>query len=227
MKAKIYKYHHNDKTYYAEGYDEKDIRNSLESHLNLKDNTLEEGKSPDFKNELKLIWDKSNTTHKLTLNKYNTTPKKKIRLHKQKSQCLHDLDRLLREDVKFLEENYNDEVISNKNNHIIYINTKDITFDNKEVGYTIFHSINGDKDISKAYRFPSLADAYKYVRSQLVKLDLADKLYKKTQLTNLEMCDSFIAGFGSGEVLLRHESDGVTVLSKTEPQLYNLEDFKI
>ena len=53
MKPLIFAYEYNNKTYYAEGFNEESIRRAVESKLNLPSNTLSRGRKPDYNKELK------------------------------------------------------------------------------------------------------------------------------------------------------------------------------
>ena len=55
MKAYIYAYRVNNQTYYAEGYNESDIRSAVEKELNLEQGSLRRGRQPDFQSELRRI----------------------------------------------------------------------------------------------------------------------------------------------------------------------------
>ena len=48
MRPKIYRYQHNEKRYYAEGYDEANVRLTLENYLQIVPGSLNSGAKPDF-----------------------------------------------------------------------------------------------------------------------------------------------------------------------------------
>lgn len=232
MKSKIYRYNYNDVDYYAEGYDEDNIRQSMEVYLQLDKDTLSKGISPNFEKELLLIWDKKNTTHYLTLNKRQTTSKDDLKLYKRKQSCLYELSELLKESVDFLEYSYHRYILSNKNDDVVFMNSRYIKDDESQIGHIICYSYKGSTDLNMTnsiYRFKNLADAYKHVRFNLIDLGLDSMKYKKSELTNLEMCDSFIAGFGSadGIVVNKINDSEVEILCRDEPVLHDLNDFKI
>jgi hypothetical protein len=177
MKAFIFAYDIEGKTYYGEGYNEEDVRKAIAKSLNL--SSVPKGRRPDFNKELKRIWDKKDKKYFLTVQKENT-------ISKEKQKEIHNI-KILKEDKKFL-SGVNDIIIAQENLEFhLYNNTGHI------MCYGNPNGINND-DI---YRFKKLSDAYWYVRNNLIKYNLHNKSYKKTELTNLEMCDSFIAGFGN------------------------------
>jgi len=229
MRPKIYRYEYNGKVYYAEGYDEVIIRATLETYLQIIKDTLKVGRAPDFNTELKLIWDRRNTTHVLTLTKEQTTSREQLQLFKRKQHCLYELRLLLREDVNFLENGHQGHVIANEENEVKFWNCKYIKDDGKEIGHSICYSFQGSTDpdmTNRIYRFKNLGTAYKYVRNNLIRLKLGEESYNRN-ITNLEACDSFIAGFGSAELqIVRDENDGY-VAEKTPPKKHNLKDFEI
>ena len=202
MRPKIYKYQHNNETYYAEGYEETSIRLTLENYLRLKSGSLLEGKSPDFKTELQLIWDRRNTTHVLTLKKEQTTSRKQLSLFKQKQHCVYELRLLLSENETFISGTQGD-VIANENNNVKFWNSKYIKSNGDEVGWEMCYSFQDSTDPSeteKIYRFKNIHLAYDYVRSEIIKLGIEEEPFNKN-FTNLEMCDSFTAGFGNPDLV--------------------------
>ena len=202
MKPKIYKYQHNEKTYYAEGYEEESIRLTLENYLRLPSNSLSKGKSPDFKTELKLLWDRRNTTHVLTLKKEQTTSRNKLNSFRKKQHCVYELRLLLSENQSFISGTQGD-VIANENNNVKFWNSKYIKTNGDEVGWEMCYSFKESTDpseTSKIYRFKNIMKAYDYVRRQIIELGIEDEAFNKN-FTNLEMCDSFIAGFGNPDLV--------------------------
>lgn len=187
MKPLIFAYEHNNKTYYAEGFNEESIRRAVESKLNLPSNTLSRGRKPDYNRELKEIWNRNNKNMNLFLNKEQTTPKEEIDVNKKKQHCMYELDLLLKEDKEFL-AGINDMIVMDSGADVkLYPNT----------GHIIPYSTRLP-DIKKIYRFGNgLSDAYWYIRNNIINLGIADWQYKKSNCTVLEMCDSMIAGFNS------------------------------
>jgi len=224
MKVKIYRYKYNNKNYYAEGYEESNIRLTLENYLQVVPGTLSQGESPDFNTELKLIWDKRNTSHVLTLTKEQTTSREQLKGFKEKQHCIYELNLLLREDKHFL-NGFQGHVIANEGNQVKFLNCKIIKPNGEEIGHEICYSFAGSTDsdmTDRIYRFRNLATAYKYVRSELIRLGLDELLYNRN-FTNLEMCDSFIAGFGNADLF---KLDGqVTV--KTPYNKYENKEFNL
>ena len=223
MKALIYKYFFNKKTYYAEGYEEEDIRSSLEKHLKVTTGSLKKGVVPSYRKELIRIWDpkETNSVFTLTLNKRDTTSNEKLSDYKTKQHVLYELNLLLKEDINFL-NGINDIVTTNANNevklwykHNVYKTNKNGETYIDEKGYDMCYSFKGstdDIDTSKIYRFKNLSKAYWYVRNQLIKFGLDDKTYKRSSCTNLEICDSFITGFGNADIYKSYSKlDGETV----------------
>jgi hypothetical protein len=214
--------------YYAEGYNEDTIRAAMETYLQIPANTLEAGKAPNFNSELKLIWDRRNTTHKLTLTKEQTTNRDQLALFKKKQHCLYELRLLLKEDVNFLENGRQGDVVADEKNEVKFWNCRYVK-DDKEVGHSVCYSFRGSTDpdmISRIYRFRNLASAYKYVRNKLIRFELTDDPFNRN-FTNLEMCDSFIAGFGSAELSVVKEGDYATIAEKSPPKQHDLKDFII
>lgn len=186
MKPLIFSYVHNGNTYYAEGYDENVIREALEKKLGLNENTLKRGRKPNFETELKRIWDKKDKEFFLSLTKEQTTNQEEIENNRRRQHCLYELDLLLKEDQNFL-SGINDLVLIDQTNNVeLYYNT----------GHIMSYR-NSKKDNNIIFRFKQMSDAYWHVRKNIIDLDLQDIKYKKTEVTNLEMCDSFIAGFGN------------------------------
>lgn len=224
MKVKIYRYKYNNKTYYAEGYDEVNIRLTLENYLQVVPGTLSVGESPDFNTELKLIWDKRNTSHVLTLTKEQTTSRDQLKLYKDKQHCIYELGLLLKEDKAFL-NGLQGHIIANEGNQVKFLNCKMVKSNGDEIGHEICYSFQGSSDpdmTDRIYRFRNLASAYKYVRSELVRLELSEGMYNKN-FTNLEMCDSFIAGFGNADLFLLDNDISV----KTPYKKYENKDFNL
>ncbi|NQY54795.1 MAG: hypothetical protein HRT42_14635 [Campylobacteraceae bacterium] len=118
MRPKIYRYQHNEKRYYAEGYDEANVRLTLENYLQIVPGSLKSGAKPDFNTELKLIWDKRNTTHVLSLTKEQTTSKIQLQTFRKKQHCIYELRLLLKEDKTFL-NGHQGNVIANEDNEVI------------------------------------------------------------------------------------------------------------
>lgn len=227
MRPKIYRYEYNKKVYYAEGYKEDSVRRTLELFLQLPNDTLLQGKAPDFNTELKLIWDKRNTTHVLTLTKEQTTSRQELKTFKKKQHCIYELRLLLREDINFL-NGHQGHVIANEENEVKFWNSKYIKDDGVEIGYEMCYSFKGSTNsemTDKIYRFKNLGTAYKYVRKNIIDLEIQDEFYNRN-LTNLEICDSFITGFGSADLIsVNHEEFGRTFGEKTPPTKHNLKDF--
>lgn len=224
MKVKIYRYKYNNKNYYAEGYDEANIRLTLENYLQVSPGTLKPGESPDFNTELKLIWDKRNTSHVLTLTKEQTTSREELKQFKEKQHCLYELGLLLKEDKNFLNGKQG-HIIANEFNQVKFLNCKIVLPDGREIGEEICYSFQGSEEsymTDRIYRFTSLANAYKYVRSELIRLNLANEMYNKN-FTNLEMCDSFIAGFGNADLV---KVDGM-IVNKSNYKKYENKEFNI
>lgn len=205
MKALIFRYHYNNNSYYVEGYVEEEMRACLEKHLGIELGTLKQGIKPDVNRELKLIWNPKITTHKLTLNKEQTTDRSKLHDYKKKQHCLYELDLFLKQDESFL-NGVNDIIITDP------INEVEMWYRHgpSSSGYAMCYSFKGSKKpeaTNLIYRFKSISAAYHYMRSELIKNGLADSLYKNKQITCLEMCDSFIAGFGNPDLARRKGSD--------------------
>lgn len=197
IKALIYKYKHNNTTYFVEGYDETTMRTCLEQKLGIESGTLTKGVSPNYTKELKRIWDKNDKAFYLTLKKEETTDESSLKKHKQDRHALYELDLLLSEDMGFI-GGLNDIVIKSLDLNLILW-----TQSNK--GYPMAYSVEGSKlqhQTDKIYRFGKLSAAYWYVRNRLIERELAEVNYKGKTITNLEMCDSFIAGFGSANIHL-------------------------
>jgi len=230
MRPKIYRYDYNGKTYYAEGYDETTIRTTLETYLRIQTSTLSVGKAPDFNTELKLIWDRRNTSHVLTLNKEQTTTREQLQVFKRKQHCIYELKLLLKESVNFLENGHQGHVIANESNEVKFWNSKYIKDDKTEIGHTICYSFRGSTDpdmTSRIYRFKNLGAAYKYVRNNLIRLQITEEPFNRN-FTNLEMCDSFISGFGSADLIsVTTPEFGKTFGEITAPKLHDLKDFEI
>lgn len=223
MRPKIYKYNYKGQTYYAEGYVESSIRLTLENYLQIIPGTLRKGESPDFNSELKLIWDKRNTTHVLTLNKEQTTSRDELKTFKRKQHCLYELRLLLKEDVKFL-NGPQGHVIANEDNEVKFWNNLYIADDGSELGHKMCYSFQGSTDpdmTDKIYRFKNIAAAYHYVRNELIKYNIHDDKFNKN-FTNLEMCDSFIAGFGNADMYLDNG-----IITKNEHERYENREFNI
>ncbi len=202
MRPKIYKYQYSGKTYYAEGYDEESIRLTMENYLQLKSGTLKKGSSPDFKTELKLIWDRRNTTHVLTLKKEQTTSRKRLKSFKEKQHCIYELRLLLSENETFISGTQG-HVIANEDNNVKFWNSKYIKPDGTEVGIEMCYSFKDSTDFNDTaniYRFKNIHKAYEYVRSEIIRLDIQEERFNKN-FTNLEMCDSFLAGFGNPDLV--------------------------
>jgi hypothetical protein len=187
MKPLIFAYKYDNVTYYAEGYTEEEIRRHVELKLNLQPNTLHRGRKPDYNKELKEIWNKNNKAMRLLLTKEQTSSKEDIEANKKKSHCLYELDLFLAEDKNFL-SGVND----------IMVNDPDLEirlFPNTGYAMAYYGKIS---DLNNIYRFPrGIVDAYQHIRRTLVALNIADLNYKKTSISNVEMCDSMIAGFNS------------------------------
>jgi len=193
--------------FYGEGYLEEDIRSSLEGHFKIKKGSLDKGLRPDYKNELVKLWDRNNKKYKLTLNKSQTTSKEKIYLYKKQQHVKYELKLLLSENNQFLTGTRGD-VIADPENEVRFLNSKYITNDGYEVGDEVCYSFRGSTELSdtcKIYRFHSMYDAYHYVRNQIIKFKLSDVKYNKN-FTCLEMCDSFITGFGNSEWIVKNAS---------------------
>jgi hypothetical protein len=187
MKPLIFAYKHNNITYYAEGYTEESIRFSVEKKLNLQQGTLQKGRKPDYNKELKEIWNKNNPKMRLLLTKEQTTSKDEIDNNKKKQHCLYELDLLLSEDKAFL-SGINDITITDSNLEVkLYPNT----------GHVMAYE-GKLKNVNDIYRFPNgISDAYRHVRKNIINLGLGNELYKKSEITNLEMCDSMICGYSN------------------------------
>lgn len=224
MRPKIYRYQHNGKRYYAEGYDEANIRLTLENYLQIVPGSLKPGAKPDFNTELKLIWDKRNTTHVLSLKKEQTTSKAQLQTFRKKQHCIYELKLLLKEDKTFL-NGHQGHVIANEENEVKFLNCKYIKDDGTEIGDTICYSFQGSTDpdmTSRIYRFGNIIAAYKYVRSELFKNNIQNENFNKN-ITNLEACDSFISGFGSADLYLNNNN----IIVKTPAKKYNNKEFNI
>jgi len=224
MRPKIYRYQHNEKRYYAEGYDEANVRLTLENYLQIVPGSLKPGAKPDFNTELKLIWDKRNTTHVLSLKKEQTTSRAQLQTFRKKQHCVYELRLLLKEDKTFL-NGHQGHVIANEDNEVKFLNCKYIKDDGTEIGDTVCYSFQGSTDpdmTSRIYRFKSLATAYKYVRNELFKYDIQDEAFNKN-ITNLEVCDSFISGFGNADLYL----DNNNIMVKIPAKNYNNKEFNI
>jgi hypothetical protein len=217
MKPLIFAYEHNNKTYYAEGFNEESIRKAVEVKLNLPSNTLQKGRKPDYNRELKEIWNRNNKNMTLLLNKDQTTPKEEVDLNKKKQHCMYELDLLLREDKDFL-SGVNDNVVMDSTLEVkLYPNT----------GYIMaYWTKAGDND--KIYRFYNgITDAYWYVRNNIINLGISDWQYKKTNCTVLEMCDSMITGFNNPlKIDFKNSSYKINDLKRSLPLslLYKNED---
>jgi hypothetical protein len=203
MKAKIYKYTYNTKVYYAEGFEEANVKLTLENYLQIKPGSLDKGTAPDFNTELKLIWDKRIKTHVLTLTLDQTTSRAELSSFKKKQHCLYELMLLLREDKSYL-NGFQGHVKANEANNVKYWNSKYIKNDGSEIGEEMCYSFRDSTDpddIAQIYRFKNMFTAYNHVRAELIKYELADIKYN-ANFTNIEMCDSFIAGFGNADLYL-------------------------
>lgn len=195
MKAFIYAYQVNDTTYYAEGYNEKDVRSKLEEKLNLQKDSLSKGKRPDFNKELKRIWNPKDKKFYLTLTKVDTTNEKKLADIKAKKNALYELELLLKEDKRFL-SGVNEPTIANMSMKAKKVSGFDFSMYNN-TGYEMCYN-NPDGDVDDVYRFKKLTDAYWHVRKNLIETEQSNDAYKKNPtITNIEICDSFIAGFGN------------------------------
>ena len=226
MRPKIYRYQHNSKTYYAEGYNEGNVRVTLESYLQIPKDSLKPGTAPDFKTELKLIWDKRNKTHTLTLRKEQTTSREQLQSFKRKQHCLYELKLLLKEDVNFL-NGHQGHVIADELNEVKFWNSKYITDDGREIGHEMCYSFKGSTEpnmTNRIYRFKNLGTAYNHVRSNLIKYGLGDEKFNRN-FTNLEMCDSFISGFGSACITIYNDGVDISIIEKVPQIKHSLIDF--
>jgi hypothetical protein len=215
MKSTIYKYTYNGKVHYAEGYNEPSIRTALENYLHITPGTLSVGVSPAL-SELKLIWDRSNKTHRLTLSKEQTTPREQLEQQRKKQHAIHELRQLLREDEKFL-NGMQGHIIANEENEVRMWNSK-VTFeDGIDRGHEMCYTFRGSRDpdmTDSIYRFKRLSNAYKHVRSELIRLGIQDEMFNKN-FTTLEICDSFIAGFGNADLY----QQGKDIMVKSQHQI--------
>lgn len=209
MKAKIFKYWWNKTVYYAEGFDEPTVRLCLENYLQIPQGSLKTGEKPDLEKELKLIWNKSNKTHKLTLTKEHTTSKEELQLQGKKMHCLYELKLLLKEDERFL-SGVRGDIAADEENEVKFWGTKYIHPDGSECGIEMCWSFQGSRSpemTDRIYRFRNIGVAYRHIRYELIKYGLADDLCSfNKNFTNLEMCDSFITGFGNADMFREGEN---------------------
>ena len=222
LKATIFKYKHGNTTYFAEGYEEQQIRTHLETKLGIPVGTLLKGTAPDFNKELKRIWDKNDNEYYLTLRKEDTVSETDLKKKKQERHTLYELELLLKEDPVFL-GGVNDILIKDPANNTLMWAQGFISEKPSGKGFPMVYTFQGSTNsdmTDKTYRFKRVSGAYWYVRGQLIEQNLADLAYKGKrvdELTNLEMCDSFVAGFGNADIvakdsgLLVHRSHALNV----------------
>ena len=219
MKAVIYKYFHDRVKYYGEGYGEEDIRLALEKHLKLEKGTLRKGVLPDYRRELKLLWNRKNKTHRLTLTKEQTTNKEQLYDFRKKQHTLYELKLLLSEDENFL-TGVRGDIVADKDNDIKFWNSKYIKDDGEEIGNEMCYSFKGSTTpeyTCNIYRFKGLSDAYHYVRGEIINNSLKDHMFNKN-LTCLEACDSFIVGFGNASWCKKNED--LFLIEKSQSNYY-------
>jgi len=206
LKATIFKYKHVDKIYFAEGYEETQIRTHLEAKLGIPVGTLLKGTAPDFNKELKRIWDKNDNEYYLTLRKEDTVSETELKKKKQERHTLYELELLLKEDPTFL-GGVNDILIKDPANNVLMWSQGFISEKASGKGFPMVYTFQGSTNsdmTDKTYRFKRISGAYWYVRGQLIEQNLADLAYRGKrvdELTNLEMCDSFVAGFGNADIV--------------------------
>jgi hypothetical protein len=206
LKAMIFKYKWNNVVYYAEGYDEAQMRACLEVKLGISAGTLLKGVAPDFNKELKRIWDKNDKDYFLTLRKEDTVSEVDLKKKKQERHTLYELELLLKEDPVFL-GGVNDILIKDPANAVLMWAQGFISEKPSGKGFPMVYTFQGSTQsdmTDKTYRFRRISGAYWYVRNQLIEHQLGDLAYrgkKVEELTNLEMCDSFVAGFGNADIV--------------------------
>lgn len=198
MKAKVFKLKIEKQAFLVEAFEETRAKEYLANKKNVDVSTIIVDKiSPD---ELKLIWSKK---LQLFATKEQTSNSAEIKANKDKVTVLYDLERLLKEDNRFLSQ-YREDVLNNPSNHVRLRYNVDIKNMKASFPWVVCDSINMTLEENQefgtdsVFKFPTICHAYWYVRKELIRLNIGNIPYKgNPEVTNLEMCDSFIAGFGT------------------------------